>query len=36
MGLWRVPEKVLLPAKPDFSPGAFEFNGQLPRLCEVR
>src|SRR5690349_9382638 len=30
MGLWRVPEKVLLPAEPDFSPSAFEFNGRLP------
>ena len=29
MGLWCVPEKVLLPAEPDFSPSPFEFNGRL-------
>jgi hypothetical protein len=29
MGLWRVPEKVLVPAMPDFSPNPFEFNGRL-------
>ena len=29
MGLWCVPEKVLLPAEPDFSPNPFEFNGRL-------
>src|SRR5262245_61437740 len=28
MGLWRVPEKVLLPAEPG-GVGTFEFNGRL-------
>jgi hypothetical protein len=35
MGLWRVPEKVLLPAEPDFSPSAFEFNGRLANGDQV-
>lgn len=35
MGLWRVPEKVLLPAEPDFSPSTFEFNGRLANGDQV-
>lgn len=35
MGLWRVPEKVLLPAEPDCSPSTFEFNGRLANGDQV-
>jgi len=35
MGLWRVPEKVLLPAEPDYSPSTFEFNGRLANGDQV-
>jgi hypothetical protein len=34
MGLWRIPEKILLPAEPD-GPGTFEFNGRLPNGEQV-
>jgi hypothetical protein len=29
MGLWKIPEKILLPAEPEFAPSVFEFNGRL-------
>lgn len=35
MGLWRVPQKVLLPAEPDGSPRVFEFNGRLAHGDQV-
>jgi hypothetical protein len=35
MGLWQIPEKVLLPAEPDFSPSPFEFNGRLANGDQV-
>lgn len=35
MGLWRVPEKILLPAEPDYSPSTFEFNGRLANGDQV-
>jgi hypothetical protein len=35
MGLWRVPDKVLLPAEPDSSPSPFEFNGRLANGDQV-
>ena len=34
MGLWRVPEKVLLPAEPGGT-GTFEFNGRLTNGDQV-
>lgn len=34
MGLWRVPEKILLPAEPG-GIGAFEFNGRLAGWDQV-
>ncbi len=35
MGLWQIPERVLLPAEPDFSPSPFEFNGRLANGDQV-
>jgi hypothetical protein len=35
MGLWQLPEKILLPAEPGFSPNPFEFNGRLANGDQV-
>lgn len=34
MGLWRIPDKILLPAEPG-GVGTFEFNGRLPNGDQV-
>jgi hypothetical protein len=34
MGLWRVPEKILLPAEPG-GVGTFEFNGRRSRTRQA-
>lgn len=35
MGLWRLPDVVLLPAEPDRSPAVFEHNGRLADGSQV-
>lgn len=35
MGLWKLPEKVMLPSQYDQAPAPFEFNGQLPDGTQV-